>query len=417
MAKILTKQEIVEKLKSQKLETKVGGNKITVFTSEDRRGLMEKLSKLLGGKIVDIKQSSIGAVKVGSVNLLVKPAKKASGAGSGAGAYITALAESAQCYYCAAKWYGKDYKPDTLRKYASYVSATSGVEEVIKNLPDHWVKSCIMSADALHAKYGSKKLYFHRGSALVDAINANFSQINKTIDFFSNINKWSPADIWMFSAAGLKQGFNFKTFQAINNFLIKSEKAKDVIGVSLKQTISANVRKINFNKRDKATYEFTSYTLGKKGFFDSGDVYIMYDGGEIQFRGFSPTWQGEIKGKTANHGKVSGGPIRSLVKGVIKSAKMDAQPTIESQAKMKNKTFYKNFHTMYTALKQPKLSLDEFTKRIQGQNTNWQACKFLGTQLIFILSKNPGKRQAVVSSLINYAKSQSDYSAPHIKVE
>ena len=416
MPKILTKQEIVDKLKSQKLENEVKGNQIRVFTSGDRSELLEKIKGLTSGKIVDEK-STIGSVKVGSIYIVVKPAKKASGAGSGAGAYITALAESAQCYYNAAKWYGKDFKPDTLRKCAKYVSATSSVEEVIKELPEHWVKSCVLSANALHSRYGSKKLYFHRGSGLVDAINANFSKINKEIDFFSNINKWSPADIWMFSDKGLKQGWNFATFQAINNFLVKAEKDKDVIGVSLKQTTSANIRKINFNKRDKATYKFTDYTLGKRGFFESGDVYIMYDGGEIQFRGFSPTWQGEIKGKTANHGKVSGGPIRSIVKGVIRSAKMDAQPTIESQAKTKNKTFYKNFYTMYTALKQPKMSLDAFTKQVQAENTNWQACKFLGTQLLYILSKNPGKRQAVVSALINYAKSQSDYSGPHIKVE
>ena len=67
--------------------------------------------------------------------------------------------------------------------------------------------------------------------------------------------------------------------------------------------------------------KFTKVTYGKRDYFKSKDVYIFGAGGlEFQFRAFS-TFQGEIKGKKANHGKISGGgwpdgPLGRIMKQV-----------------------------------------------------------------------------------------------------
>lgn len=392
-------------------EYSLKGSTYTVFTTEDRSPYLKSLAtSIKGAKYSPTGASSAGEIKFGGYKIIAKK-PKGTGGGSGAGAYMTSLAECGQCYYCAAAWYGKDFTEQTLRNTAKYVDANIGVEEVIKNLPDHWITSCIKSALALRSYFGGKKYRFHRGSSLVNSIGTNFGEINKKQRFFSNINKWTPADIWMV-ATDANVAFNFEDFNGINAYLLKMAKKKDLIGVSLKQTSSPSVSQINYEK-DRHPYKYIDATLGKRDFFESKDVYLFFDEGEIQFRGF-PTWQGEIKGKTANHGKVSGGPVKAIVEKFV-SEKLDTQNLIESYIRSKNKNFYKKFYDYYVKLLGKKTSFDEFFNIVSKKDTNWQSSKYLGTQLVYVM-KNSRNRQVILSSIINYAKSQSDFSAPHIKV-
>ena len=409
------KQTILKVLDKYEVEAK--GKTFIIYTTEGRVDtLMDVSKKIKGAKYSKTGSSSAGEVQVPPYKIIAKPPKKGgAGAGSGAGAYITAVAESAQCYYCAAAWYGKDYSEKTLKATARYVRASISVDEVIKNLPDHWVVSCRVSADILKKNYGSKKYTFHRGSPLVDSISNNFNRVNKIQKLFSNINKWSPADIYMVSDVGQKASFNFDDLNGLNTYMMKMIKSKDLVGVSLKQTKTAHLEKVNVDK-NRPEYKYISATTGKRGYFDSKDVYINYDGGEIQFRGFPLTWQGEIKGKTANHGKLSVGPIKTIVdrySGV--SDKMDTQMNTQTAIGMKNKTFYKKWYGYYTSVVGKNMKEDEFTKKVMPMPLEWQVSKFLGTQLIFILNKSKNK-QLIVSSMINYAKSVSEFSAPYLKV-
>jgi hypothetical protein len=410
MAKPLTKEELLEKLKDAGYKFEVSGNKIKVLTSEDRMAVLEKIKSLTKGTRVS-EGSSIGSIALGAIKILVKPSRT-SHAGSGAGAYITSLAESAQCYYCAAAWYNNDFSEKSLRAAAKYVQATASIDQVLKELPDNWVESCTKSATVLYGQFGTKRYTFHRGSAYVQKINTNFMMINREQSMFSNINKWSPADIWMVSDKANKVAFDFEDFNTINAFLLKMAKNKELLGVSLKQTNSAIVRRINFTG-ETHSYKFMEATVGKKGFFESKDIYLFYDGGEIQFRGF-PTWQGEIKGKTANHGKISGGPTKAIVDR-YSPMKLDSQAQVEAAIKRKDKNFYKKFHDLYQKTV-GKIKYDDFVAQVSNKDVNWQSSKYLGTQLVYIMNTNK-KRQIILSEFINYAKSQSSLSAPHIKVE
>lgn len=405
-----TSKEIESVLGSTEYALK--GSTYTVYTNDDRVPFLKKLAdKIKGARYSPSGGSSVGEVRFTNFKILAKKPKSGGGAGSGAGAYVTALAESGQCYYCAAAWYGKDFNDSTLRSTAKYVEADITVEEVIKNLPDHWVDSCASSAKVLKSYLGSKRFRFHRGSRLVKQLSDLFNDINRRQKYFSNINKWSPADIWMV-ADGAKVTLDFEDFNGLNAYLLKAAKAKEFIGVSLKQASNPTITQINYNK-ERHTYKYMDATLGKRDFFDSKDVYIFFDEGEIQFRGF-PTWQGEIKGKTANHGKVSGGPVKSIVEKHI-SDKLDTQSVIESYIKTKNKNFYKKFHDYYKKVQSKAVSFDEFFQIVSKKDLNWQSSKYLGTQLVYVM-KTSKNRQIILSSLINYAKSQSDFSAPHLKV-
>lgn len=410
MPKTLSKTELLDTLKEEGYKFEVSGSRIKVFTSEDREQVLTKIKNLTKGTFSE-SGSSIGSVQIGPLKILVKPNRTGS-AGSGAGAYITSLAESAQCYYCAAAWYQKDFSEKSLRAAAKYVQATASVEQVIKELPDNWIVSCTKSAKALYAQFGTKRYTFHRGSSFVQKINNNFLTVNRVQNMFSNINKWSPADIWMVTDKSIGTNFNFEDFNTFNAFLLKMAKNKELIGVSLKQTNTALVRKINFTG-ESHSYKFMSATVGKKGFFESKDVYLFYDGGEIQFRGF-PTWQGEIKGKTANHGKISGGPTKAIVDR-YSTTKLETQSLVEGSIKRKDPKFYKKFHELYQKTV-GKIKYEDFEKGVKNKDLNWQSSKYLGTQLVFIMNTS-NKRQVILSEFINYAKSQSSFSAAHIKVE
>jgi hypothetical protein len=409
----MNRADIESYLEKQGYEYSNVGSTYTVETKEDRTTVLKSIAKGLRSAVYipNSNKSSKGEVRISSISIIAKKPKGA-GAGSGAGAYITSLAESAQCYYCAAAWYGSDYSDKSLRATAKYVQATASVDQVISELPENWVISCTKSADALYGQFGTKRYTFHRGSSFVERINGTFNAINREQDLFSNINKWSPADVWFATDKAMKEGFLFEDFNGINSYLLRMAKSKELLGVSLKQTDSAIVKRINFS-RDPHSYKFLEATVGKRGFFESKDVYLFYDGGEIQFRGF-PTWQGEIKGKTANHGKISGGPTKAIV-DKYSTTKLERQPLVEAAIKRKDKTFYKKFHDLYQKTV-GRMKFEDFVEEVSSKDLNWQSSKYLGTQLVYIMNTNK-KRQLILSEFINYAKSQSEYSAPHIKVE
>ena len=56
---------------------------------------------------------------------------------------------------------------------------------------------------------GKGSFTFHRGSKLVDAVEKTFTTINRQEGAFGNLNKWSPADIYMVGS-----GFNVGVLQA-----------------------------------------------------------------------------------------------------------------------------------------------------------------------------------------------------------
>ena len=73
---------------------------------------------------------------------------------------------------------------------------------------------------------------------------------------------------------------------------------------------------------------------GKVNFYNSKDVYLNYEDGEIQFRGFGgklDNWQGELGGAHAKLGKIGRGSINAVLK----------KPTVSKHITDKEKIKYK----------------------------------------------------------------------------
>lgn len=390
----------------------ISGKNIDVSVAGNRVDVLKAIAAEFGGKYNPKGgSSSIGRTELPG-NFFVN-AKPASGGGSGAGSDITELAESSQCLYNAAIWYGDDFSGESLRDVVAAVDVSARIDDIIIKLPDHWIKSCITTAQKLHKEFKSKRYKFHRGSSWVESLENHWKNLNRVEKEFSNLNKWSPADIYMVSQKGERIDLTkTKTILELNTLMKKYLNDGDIIGVSLKQVKDNATLAYKNVTADRHTYKFESLTIGKRGFFMSGDSYVMYDGGEIQFRTFGSTWQGEIKGKTANMGKISGGPISNVLKrnGITllqQNQIIDKKP--EHVDLMYD--FYKHFEGSKA------LDKKEFLKELMKKDQNYWVSKFLGAQLMYYIDKSDdATKNSIVSGMISYAASESELSGPYVKV-
>ena len=213
-------------------------------------------------------------------NQLKKSKEFGGGGGSGAGSDSTALYESAQAVFAAARWLNKkgnnlpgemSFYNDMIFEEASKSYDVTNTLDQIKTLDDSWIQSSVKGAAKLYSLYRSKKYTFHRQSAWVKSLEKHWDQLNKNADRpFSDINKWSPADIYLVSDAGKRVDL-LKTTSLVelNNMLLSNYRSKDIIGVSLKKiTNQATASGYNVGE-SKKIIKYEDYTLGKTGFFNT----------------------------------------------------------------------------------------------------------------------------------------------------
>lgn len=347
--------------------------------------------------------------------------------GSGAGAEITTLGESAQCWYTAvAFYYSLNSQDDMLEKknlVEKLCDTTATWEEINKKLPDDWVKSSIMIANKMKMlpqfKTNLKRYYFHRGSAVVDKISSMFLSANKKDTLFININKWTPADIWLMTDDGKKQIISApidQTFASLNSLITKLYVSGDLIGVSLKK-VGNQVKAEVFNfESNKYIPKLNKYIISEK----SKDGYIEFSyksdsAMKIQFRSFSDTgsWQGEIKGKYAAGGKIGGGQIASIVKRVAQKSlsSLDAK-SITKRVQSKDKKLILELSQMASSVG---LKLSEVY--ISMQSNDWIYSKYLTLEFISVFKTlNANNQERILNEIIGYSSSSTENSAVFIKM-
>tara|TARA_R100000742_G_C4279194_1_gene103185 strand:- start:2854 stop:4233 length:1380 start_codon:yes stop_codon:yes gene_type:complete len=338
------------------------------------------------------------------------------GKGSGGGSSGTKDAESGQCVYLQVIWDNPktEFTPEEISSAYDKVYVDATKDGVLK-LSDDWVTSSITSAKLLYRVLGKRKYSFHRGSAWVSKLGEYFKDSGQ--DYFTDINKWTPADIWLIDDSQLgKYDFGGGVgLPYLNNILLQAYAARDIIGVSLKKTTKAKLSQMNYRKPFKEP-NFTRVNFGKRDYFKSKDGYIQFKEGEIQFRTF-PAFQGEIIGKTAKHGKISGdsgplGPIGKVMRS-IGAQPIPARKDITAMIKQQEDEFFQKFHNEYSQAVQKPLSLKDFRTNLSRKDSGWLESKYLVT---FMFNRIRGKEQLFLSKAFRYAKSQSKESAVHLKV-
>jgi len=361
------------------------------------------------------------------------------GKGSGAGAAETERNESAQCLYASLACYVFKKQipldaPITKQQFKDamkYCDVSEKFEKML-DLPKDWHESSILGANYLHKKYALKGKYeYHRGSSLVDTIENTFKRLNSNEKAFGNLNKWSPADMYMFTQAGKDAVKNelvkVKTLQQLNTLMVKYYKSHDIIGVSLKK-ISGTVKATenNVGDTDKVEVEYLGEQVvatNKNSILDSMDVYLEHSNGRIQFRSFGSgsltSWQGEGKGTYANQGKVSLGPTNYIL-GIHGVDKLPESRDSARLAKNPDTRYYKDFYDAAKRVKTKNLpdTQEEFVKLWESANEQWRYSKYLGVLLVDrMLSLSKEKRNEVITDLYLYSASKASFAGPFLKLE
>jgi|TARA_Y100000361_G_C11133328_1_gene330371 hypothetical protein len=433
---------INEVLQGYETEVKKAGAKVTVLqiNGKERVEIREEIKEKLKKTRVNFEQKPVPESGFDGIELqetsssILRIIFKTKGGGSGAGAAITELAESAQCVYAAVafglgrKITQSDITPKNVKAYENKFSVNGNLDKIMNQMTDEWMQSSVLGANELWEKFGSLRgVVFHRGDKTVDHIENQFKRIKKIEKIRIDINKWSPADIYIttpnYDPKCLQDEQSIRGLNQCMNERI-DPKAPKMFGVSLKKMSgSSDLKLLNFDRKDASEKEFLKIEATQS----SKDFYVVFkDGTKIQFRGFSGDnlsgWQGEVKGSKANQGKIGGGPVNLLLK-IHGLDLVDIQ--VANKIKNKNQKV-----GVITKLKENLKSVlgNEYSERelanmqmtmTEKEFNSWLYSKSQGAELAKIITSisNTTKQNQLCEDLYLYANSRSSISAPYYKLE
>ena len=427
------------------------------------------------------------------------------GGQSGLGADETELAESAACWVAARCYHESKKLPEEwsvskldekcmVMQVGSKVDTTAQLNNIYRFLsgqPD-WTSATVKTANHLYsnplspAKGQPSGYYkFYRGTNIVDAITDAFKKVNdadrdETQRRFSNLNKWTPADMYLVKASAesaiKKDLLASNTFGELNakmlGYLIGSnaadsfdKKAREkgsLVGVSLKKFEgSGRVEEVNYstsgplNKTRKKMDDYSCNSL------ESLDAYLKTGTLKVQFRSTDTagrTWQGEWLGPSADvakYGKLGGGVFDRICKNTVGKSffthcginkTSDAASTSRDVIPGKEGVFGYSEKIQELVRKHGKKIIDANhakkngwevkgtgyevplewfnTEKIYGRGVKnvhdsgkWRFAKYLSLMVVdFVDDLTPTQRDDLMSAVYLYATSQSDDSAPFIKI-
>lgn len=342
------------------------------------------------------------------------------GKGSGGGSAQTDLQESAQCIVNALAYRVKgkaitaqDLTRKNLIDASKYVEISSSINDTVSWIEDTgaWHESLAGTANKLLQYTGKKALTFHRGSAYVAGIYNAWRAAKKNSNL-GNIkdDKWNPADIWAVDSSVADYTFATNIDQ-LNEQLIELFDKNLLIGISLKLTSSFNLEIKNREPKESGV-DYKTYTTSAK----AKDAYIdLTNGSRLQLRTFSTdgtSFQGELKGKEANQGKIGGGIINTLfVKHNLKP--LPKQKQAVQSAKDLDDSFVGRFVELYSKYANSTIDKED----LESRSVDWISSKFQALSVIDVLETGNKKDiEKAINDIYNYAGSSSSISSVYLKI-
>jgi len=366
------------------------------------------------------------------LNDILKTDMFGGGKGSGGGAENTAITECAQCIYAAAIFngvklnVGDSISGEEYGNYSTSFDVDVQLSKISESLSEDWIESSILIGNQLKKDLGTGKYIFHRGSGFVKEIEEKFKELNKAEKPkpFSNINKWSPADIWAVKSGVTFDFSQYSTLGEWTNELKELYDKKDLVGISLKKAKgSVNTEEKNTTGFIRRPVKYGGYDK-QKNFFSSKDFYIYLNKIKMQIRTFDELkgWQGEVKGRTASAGKIGGGILESIM---IKNSTVTKFPYTNQQLKTlatkPTPTFLDELYQMYVglvgkgAIDKDKFIQQASAKRIgRVSGADWRFSKFRGMFYVAQLESNKMTANKICDNIAAYSLSASDEAAPHV---
>lgn len=404
-----------------------------VVPQVQRQKATANLQKNIGEKyVVNAENNQIDVLITGTnkkIRINVKPPV----GGSYSAAKKTAIAESAQAVYCQYVVDNSGVTVDSVidsgklkKAYDKCVTTGASFEEIESIDPD-WKKSSIMGALKLKTPYGQGYKYL-RGGDMVDKVSKAFSKVKKAQGWYGDLNKWSPADIYIakssFNAQQLEDELaGITTWETLNARMYELLTDKKFIGVSLKKMErGANLADINF-PTDKSTVDF-NYERMESPMTSTSGYIIMKKGPQeikVNFRTFTSSggFSGEVLGGSARHGKVGHGAISNLLKSHGLSELSD-NPTSRRVATQGTDEMAQWIGKTSKSLGLVKANQEaEAEMRWKSGDTNYRQSKYLTVKLFEIIDgiNDDKKKNLLMEDMYRYASSTvRNVSGPYIKL-
>lgn len=382
--------------------------------------------------VVNVNNNQIDVLITGTnkkIRINVKPPV----GGTYSAAKKTAIAESGQAVYAQYVVDNPGVTVDSVidssklkKAYDKCVTTGASFEEIESMDPD-WKKSSIMGALKLKTKYGRGYKYL-RGGDMVEKVSKAFSKVKKSQGWYGDLNKWSPADIYIaksgFTTQQLQNELDgITTWETLNARMFELLTENKFIGVSLKKMErSANLTDVNF-PTDKSTVDF-KYEKMESPMNSTSGYLIMKKGSQsikVNFRTFTSSggFSGEVLGGSARHGKIGHGAVINILKSHGLPELPDNQTSRriavqgdEKMAEWVGKTS-KNL-----GLVNSNQEAEAETKWLQG-DTNYRQSKYLTIKLFEIINdiNDMKKKNMLMEDMYRYASSTTKgVSGPYIKL-
>tara|TARA_B100001094_G_scaffold186161_1_gene180340 strand:+ start:2237 stop:3607 length:1371 start_codon:yes stop_codon:yes gene_type:complete len=345
----------------------------------------------------------------------------------------TAIAESGQAVYAQYVIDNAGVTVDSVidsqklkKAYDKCVTTGASFEEIESMDPD-WKKSSIMGALKLKTPYGQGYKYL-RGGDMVDKVGDVFKKVKKVQGWYGDLNKWSPADIYIaksgFTAQQLQEELaGITTWETLNARMFELLKDKKFIGVSLKKMErGANLADINF-PTDKSTVDF-KYEKMESPMTSTSGYLIMKKGPQeikVNFRTFTSSggFSGEVLGGSARHGKVGHGAMSNL----LKSHGFDQLPDNPTSRRIAVQGDEKMAE--WVAKTSKSLGLVNANQEAEAEmrwlqgDTNYRQSKYLTVKLFEIINgiNDDKKKNMLMEDMYRYASSTvTGVSGPYVKL-
>jgi hypothetical protein len=242
------------------------------------------------------------------------------------------------------------------------------------------------------------------------------------------LSKWNPSDIWIlykdsdwaFSNPIAYEDNDINNLEELNVYLHNCIVNKEgIVGVSLKQQITnaGGLYEINLDENRKFSHDYKGYyvkntTKSSKIKFSYAKLGGIIGGGEIDVRTFDTDTKSaisaEVKGSTAS--QHMSGKAGSYIKFVMPDDKYKVLEFIRKNNVDDIKEFVENNYTFTKSDLKVIFEKDLESPKNGQSNSRMQAIIF--TDWLESLPKKT--RNEVVSGIIRYAKSESNWSAPHL---
>jgi hypothetical protein len=305
--------------------------------------------------------------------------------------------------------------------YDKYCNVDIGLQPLFEfaNSNPSWVKSVVNNANTLKNSKFLKGIYkFYRTNGVMKDVYDTFKELSHKQGIKLNPDKWNPGDIW---ASKIKVMPEFNNLTEYNEFISKSLKKGDLIGISLKK--SKGIPKLQYVEQTSNAKNVKFKGIKKpKSIFNTGISILTNDSNKsLNIRSFRISKAASItseiidKSSAARHGK------KTLTE-YIKQYKISQMSINDIKFYINNINYMNNIiislwkdagHTF----PKDKIDKDWDTRLKKGENLIGYYRSIINSlQIGAFLNQNKGVANKILTDIFSEASSMGEYSSDFIKV-